>query len=57
MTLHASKGLEFPVVFVGSLDAVPRKQFSDLDVILPGVRSLEILISWLTQEVPDEVES
>lgn len=34
MTIHQAKGLEFPVVFVGSLDAVPRKQFSDLDVIL-----------------------
>lgn len=34
MTIHQSKGLEFPIVFVGTLDAVPRKQFSELDVLL-----------------------
>ncbi|PLR81831.1 ATP-dependent helicase [Bacillus canaveralius] len=34
LTIHQSKGLEFPVVIVGSLDAVPRKQYSDLDEIL-----------------------
>ena len=34
MTIHQSKGLEFPVVIVGSLDAVPRKQHTDLDVVL-----------------------
>ncbi len=31
LTIHQAKGLEFPVVVVGSLDAVPRKQYSDLD--------------------------
>lgn len=34
LTIHQSKGLEFPVVFVGSMEAVPRKQYSDLDEIL-----------------------
>ena len=34
MTIHQSKGLEFPIVVVGSLDAIPRKQYSDLDVAL-----------------------
>jgi DNA helicase II / ATP-dependent DNA helicase PcrA len=34
MTIHQSKGLEFPVVFVGSLNAVPRKQITALDIIL-----------------------
>jgi ATP-dependent DNA helicase UvrD/PcrA len=34
MTIHQSKGLEFPIVLVGSLDASPRKQHSDLDVRL-----------------------
>ena len=34
LTIHQSKGLEFPVVIVGSLNEVPRKQFSDLDRIL-----------------------
>ncbi|MEY9424936.1 ATP-dependent exoDNAse (exonuclease V) beta subunit [Bradyrhizobium ottawaense] len=34
MTIHQSKGLEFPIVLVGSLDATPRKQHSDLDVLL-----------------------
>lgn len=34
MTIHQSKGLEFPVVMVGSLEAVPRKQYSDLDALL-----------------------
>ena len=34
MTIHQSKGLEFPIVVVGSLEAVPRKQYSDLDVML-----------------------
>ena len=34
MTIHQSKGLEFPVVIVGSMDAVPRKQYTDLDALL-----------------------
>lgn len=34
MTVHQSKGLEFPVVLVGSLNLVPRKDFDDLDQIL-----------------------
>ncbi|MGE8450081.1 MAG: 3'-5' exonuclease, partial [Pseudomonadales bacterium] len=32
LTIHQSKGLEFPVVVCGSLEAVPRKQYSALDV-------------------------
>ncbi|MBB6212532.1 ATP-dependent exoDNAse (exonuclease V) beta subunit [Novispirillum itersonii] len=34
MTIHQSKGLEFPLVLVGSMGAVPRKQYDDLDVLL-----------------------
>ena len=34
MTIHQSKGLEFPVVIVGSMYAVPRKQHTDLDNLL-----------------------
>lgn len=34
LTIHQSKGLEFPVVVCGSLEAVPRKQHSALDVLL-----------------------
>lgn len=34
LTIHQSKGLEFPVVICGSLDAVPKKQYSELDVLL-----------------------
>ena len=34
LTIHQSKGLEFPVVVVGSLEAVPRKQYTALDEIL-----------------------
>ncbi|MCK6511915.1 ATP-dependent helicase [Myxococcota bacterium] len=34
LTIHQSKGLEFPIVVCGSLEAVPRKQYSDLDVLL-----------------------
>ncbi len=34
MTIHQSKGLEFPIVIVGSLDAVPRKQVTDMGVLL-----------------------
>lgn len=34
LTIHQSKGLEFPVVVCGSLEAVPRKQHSALDVSL-----------------------
>ena len=34
MTIHQSKGLEFPVVIVGSMDAVPRKQYTELDDLL-----------------------
>lgn len=34
LTIHQSKGLEFPVVVCGSLEAVPRKQYAELDVLL-----------------------
>jgi len=34
LTIHQAKGLEFPVVVVGSLDTVPRKQYGDLDELL-----------------------
>ena len=34
MTIHQSKGLEFPVVMVDSMYAHPRKQYSDLDELL-----------------------
>ncbi|MFL0363146.1 ATP-dependent helicase [Pseudobacillus sp. 179-B 2D1 NHS] len=34
LTIHQSKGLEFPIVIVGSLDTTPRKQYSDLDEVL-----------------------
>jgi DNA helicase-2/ATP-dependent DNA helicase PcrA len=34
MTIHQSKGLEFPITIVGSLSSVPRKQHDDLDVLL-----------------------
>jgi len=34
MTIHQSKGMEFPIVIVGSLDASPRKQHSDLDILI-----------------------
>lgn len=33
-TIHQSKGLEFPVVVCGSLEAVPRNQHTALDVLL-----------------------
>ena len=34
MTIHQSKGLEFPVTVVGSLSKTPRKSWTDLDAIL-----------------------
>ncbi|MFL1492158.1 ATP-dependent DNA helicase [Pseudomonas antarctica] len=34
LTIHQSKGLEFPIVVCGSLEAVPRKQYNALDVLL-----------------------
>lgn len=34
LTIHQSKGLEFPVVVCGSLQAVPRKQYGEMDVLL-----------------------
>ena len=36
MTIHQSKGLEFPVVCVGSLSRTPRKSHTELDAILEG---------------------
>lgn len=36
MTIHQSKGLEFPIAIVDSLDAVPRKQYTELDELLQG---------------------
>lgn len=37
LTIHQAKGLEFPVVLVGSMESVPRKQYSDLDETLQDV--------------------
>ena len=34
MTIHQSKGLEFPVTIVGSLGSTPRKQHTELDELL-----------------------
>lgn len=34
LTIHQSKGLEFPVVFVGSMEAVPTNQHTKLDEVL-----------------------
>lgn len=34
LTIHQSKGLEFPVVVCGSMEAGPRKQHRDMDVLL-----------------------
>lgn len=34
MTIHQSKGLEFPITIVGSMNAVPTKAYTDLDEIL-----------------------
>ena len=34
LTIHQSKGMEFPIVVVGSLQTVPRKQYTELDEIL-----------------------
>ena len=34
MTIHQSKGLEFPVVMVGSMHSTPWKQYTELDELL-----------------------
>lgn len=34
LTVHQAKGLEFPVVIVGSLEAGPRKAYTELDEVL-----------------------
>lgn len=34
MTIHQSKGLEFPITIVGSMNAKPTKSFTELDQIL-----------------------
>lgn len=34
MTVHQAKGLEFPVVLVGSLWSIPTRQHTDLDAVL-----------------------
>lgn len=39
LTIHQAKGLEFPVVVVGSLNAVPRKGYSAIDEALQSYLS------------------
>lgn len=34
LTIHQSKGLEFPIVIVGSLNSTPKKQYTEIDEIL-----------------------
>ncbi len=34
LTIHQSKGLEFPIVIVGSLESTPRKQYTEIDELL-----------------------
>lgn len=34
MTIHQSKGLEFPIVIVGSMESTPRRQYTELDELL-----------------------
>ncbi|MEW5571481.1 ATP-dependent helicase [Rossellomorea marisflavi] len=34
LTIHQSKGLEFPIVIVGSLESTPRKQYMEIDELL-----------------------
>lgn len=34
MTIHQSKGLEFPIVFTGSLNLNPTRQYDEIDAIL-----------------------
>ena len=34
MTIHQSKGLEFPIVIVDSLNTTPRKQYTEIDEII-----------------------
>lgn len=34
MTIHQSKGLEFPITMVDSLNSVPRKSYGDIDELL-----------------------
>lgn len=41
LTIHQSKGLEFPVVFVDSLNTEPRKQFTDIDEIIDSRYSVK----------------
>lgn len=34
MTIHQSKGLEFPITIVGSMSGIPRKDYNEIDEIL-----------------------
>lgn len=34
MTIHQSKGLEFPITIVGSMNGIPRKDYDEIDEIL-----------------------
>ncbi len=49
LTIHQSKGLEFPIVIVGSLEAVPRKQYTDLDV--------KVEQNYLAKEIFEPIEN
>lgn len=41
LTIHQSKGLEFPIVLVDSLNDVPKKQYTELDEIIDTHFSLK----------------
>nr|WP_263327081.1 ATP-dependent DNA helicase [Neobacillus sp. Marseille-Q6967] len=41
LTIHQSKGLEFPIVLVGSLNKDPKKDYSEIDEILEGFNTKE----------------
>ena len=49
LTIHQSKGMEFPIVFVDSLSSVPRKTYKELMTSIEEGTSIGLRMNHMTQ--------